>query len=576
MIDRRWALQLTLAGAAFVGVETVAAAKDYFLTIGGGNSPTGNQVSLEKNVQFLRSVLAEKRPDQPRHDVYFADGDDAHYDVHYRDPEFLKNCPPARRMLAELFGDPDSMDFVYRNHEVADVAGPANLSLLEARFRELAQELRPGDRLVVYATGHGGPAATAGRGGRRRGAVTRGRTNPYNTTLYLWDDQRIAASDFAAWLDRFPRDVTVMLVMVQCHSGGYSHTIFEQATANLGIAPHARCGFFSQVYDRAAAGCTPDVDEADYQEYSSFFWAALAGHTRTGAAVSGVDYDQSGEISFAEAHAYAVLASDTIDIPVRTSEALLYELSRAAGSSAGSVPGDSGRRGRGGRGRGAPPTRGPIDTDGRTETPDGAAGEQPTEGAVIPAASQVPADLRRVAGPIADLATRARPEQRAILLQLPFRLGLPATASVEDVRQRLSEVERAITEANSRLVALSRRRAAALAIAQDDVRRIWPELHSDYAPLAMALANERAEEFVTRVSALDSYRDLSQIRAEVERASQERLDAERSEAKLQRLLRICECVVLAENLPKVAPPEIVARYEQLLALESGTLAASPQ
>ena len=91
------------------------------------------------------------------------------------------------------------------------------------------------------------------------------------------------ASEFSDWLSDFRPDVNVVLVMVQCHSGGFAHTIFEQANASQALALHARCGFFSQVHDRAAAGCTPDVDEADYQEYSSFFWAALAGRTRAGA-----------------------------------------------------------------------------------------------------------------------------------------------------------------------------------------------------------------------------------------------------------------------------------------------------
>ena len=40
---------------------------------------------------------------------------------------------------------------------------------------------------------------------------------------------------------------------------------------------------FSRVFDTTpAAGCTPDINEANYQEYSSYFWAALRGKTRTG------------------------------------------------------------------------------------------------------------------------------------------------------------------------------------------------------------------------------------------------------------------------------------------------------
>ncbi len=72
-----------------------ALAKDDFLTVGGGYNPSGNQVSLEKNVVFMQKVLAEERPDYPQHDIYFADGNDDGRDVHFRDPDFDKTCPPA-------------------------------------------------------------------------------------------------------------------------------------------------------------------------------------------------------------------------------------------------------------------------------------------------------------------------------------------------------------------------------------------------------------------------------------------------------------------------------------------------
>jgi hypothetical protein len=561
----KFASRLAVAVTAVIvcghGIAAVAHAKDVFLTIGGGPDPTGNQVSLEKNVIYLQSVLAEKRPDRPRHEIYFADGNDEERDVHFRDPDFEKNAPPARRMMAELFGDPQAMDYVYRNHEIAGLTGPAEKGLIEARFRALANELQSGDRLLVYATGHGGEARS-GRGGRGRRGGGRGRGNPYNTTLYLWNDERLSANEFAGWLSDLRPDVSVVLVMVQCHAGGFAHTIFEQASANGGLAPHARCGFFSQVHDRAAAGCTPDVDEADYQEYSSFFWAALAGRTRAGAELPGVDYDKDGVVSFAEAHAYAVLASDTIDIPIRTSGALLRQYSRVDGATtapASAAPVTTGRRGlRGRRGRGAVVVEQPAE-----------AAEPPQQ----PAPAQRVEGLLALSGPIAKLIELARPDERAILEQLPARLGLGNGATVEDVRRRLEQADGEIAAADDKLSEAAGLYDAALGRVRGEVRRIWPELHSDYSPLAMALASERAEEFAGRVSALESYQALRFASREQQRATDARLDAERTEAKVQRLLRTCEDVVLAANLPKLVTPEVVRRYEQILALEGGTLAA---
>src|SRR5260221_442632 len=62
-----------------------AEARDYFLTIGGGYDPTGNQASLEENVLQYQKLLDHERPDHPQHDIYFADGDDPQRDVQYED-----------------------------------------------------------------------------------------------------------------------------------------------------------------------------------------------------------------------------------------------------------------------------------------------------------------------------------------------------------------------------------------------------------------------------------------------------------------------------------------------------------
>ncbi|MCH2331612.1 MAG: hypothetical protein MK312_08765, partial [Roseibacillus sp.] len=48
-------------------------AKDHILTIGGGYSPSGNQVSLERNVIFFEKLRSEKLGADTKHDLYFAD-----------------------------------------------------------------------------------------------------------------------------------------------------------------------------------------------------------------------------------------------------------------------------------------------------------------------------------------------------------------------------------------------------------------------------------------------------------------------------------------------------------------------
>ena len=96
------------------------------------------------------------------------------------------------------------------------------------------------------------------------------------------------------------------------------------------MSSRIRCGFFATVHDRAAAGCTPEVDEANYVEYSTYFWEALSGIDRSGIPIKRPDYDGNGVVTFDEAHAYTVLTSDTIDLPIKTSGEFLRHHSRIA------------------------------------------------------------------------------------------------------------------------------------------------------------------------------------------------------------------------------------------------------
>jgi hypothetical protein len=546
---------MIVATVAAITVVTSASAADYFLTIGGGYDVTGNQLSLERNVVFQQAVLAEQRPDRPKHEIYFADGNDDHRELQYRDPEFKDSCPPARRIMAELFSDEDSIDLVYRNNEIANLTGPAELSLVKRRMREISRELKSGDRLIIYVTGHGGAAQRdyddsydyeydeenqSWKANAKENAAERD-YNRYDTSFYVWNSDSVTASEFAGWLDRLPEEVSVVLVMVQCYAGGFAHTIFQQADADLGLSSHARCGFFAQVHDRGAAGCTPDANEADYEEYSSYFWGALGGKTRTGEPISTADYNDDGRVSFAEAHTYAVIESDTIDVPVRTSDALLRKYSSVRKQSKDQdKDSDNNPFGR------------LLDAFGSDRAKDGSN------------------ELVEIKGPLAKLAELARPEQRAILQQLPSKFGLDENPQVEDIEQKLSQVESKVSVANAKLGTAMSTQSTTRERLQEEVREIWPELRVDNSPLAMALTSERADEFVSTVRALPAYKALDAAKERVKKFSDERLELAREEARLRRLLNTCRTVAMAANLPRIAP-EVVSHYEQLVALEEGSL-----
>lgn len=491
-----------------------ARAEDYFLTVAGGYSPTGNQVSLERNVEFFRRVLAQMRPDRPTHDVYFADGSDPHRDLQFRDEAF--DCPPARRIVLELFGKVDHVDIAYRNHHLDDVRGATSPDAVEKWLDELAGRVQPGDRVFVYATAHGGASDDQKR--------------PYNTKLYTWQRRTFTSEQFSNWLDKFPEDVPVVLVMVQCYAGGFSHTIFNEGNSEKGLAPHLRCGFFSQVHDRVAAGCTPDVNEADYQEYSSFFWAALTGQTRLGQPIRLVDFDGDGLTSFAEAHAYAVIESHTVDIPLRTSDALLQQYSRlASGEGENSVPAEG------------EPRR-------------------------LPAV-----DLIDVSGPLSALLIHADPIDRQIAQHLAAKLNIDLAGDASQLEGALQRARRDLQDAErtrSR-IARNHRRAQQRVVAQ--VKREWPELESDHSPKLAALMSEEAEEFVAKVTAMSSYKTMKERAEELGAASSKMFECQKHDALVRRIQQIFRRIALAQNLPKTASPDLVLRYQELLELESSTL-----
>lgn len=287
-------------------------AKDYFLTIGGGYSPTGNQISLEKNVQMYQRIVAELYPDGAGHDLFFSDGNDPGRDLIFEDPKF--QVPLVNDRLAEVLRQENHLASQYRTHALSGVSGPSSRASLDKWFNEASGKMAAGDRLMIYVTAHGGRADD--------------KNQPFNTKLHLWNGENIHMHDFVGMLDKLPEGVSVAVVMVQCFSGGFANIAFAEGNKDKGLSPRVRCSFCATVESRPAAGCTADINEENYEEYSSYFWAALVGHRRTGAPVEKPDYDGDGHVSFDEAHAFAVLQSPTIDIPVKTSDAALRALSK--------------------------------------------------------------------------------------------------------------------------------------------------------------------------------------------------------------------------------------------------------
>ena len=91
--------------------------------------------------------------------------------------------------------------------------------------------------------------------------------------------------------------------MVQCYSGGFAQIIFKDGSSEKGSRTNQEPAFPRPLTTGLPPDARPAVRESDYREYSTQFWEALCGTTRTGDKVQKPDYDGDGRTSMSEAHA---------------------------------------------------------------------------------------------------------------------------------------------------------------------------------------------------------------------------------------------------------------------------------
>jgi len=477
-------------------------AEDYFLTIGGGYSPQGNQISLEKNVLWFRSILAETHGAEVRHDVFFADGKDPGRDLQFRDPGV--KLPRANELLAQLYGKTRYLKDQYRDHQVDDLAGASTKKNLDRWFDNTGKKLRPGDRLFVYVTAHGGSAKDK-------------KKKPQATGLYLWNVERIEVDDLAAMLDRVNPEVDVVMVMVQCYSGGFANLIFEGGDPSNSLSPQRRCGFFATTHDRVAAGCTSDIREENYAEYSTYFLTALSGRTRLGKPAQQADFDRDGRVSFAEAHAYALIHSVTLDISISARDAFLRKFSKKA---------DKKKQG--------------------LTTPD---------------------------EHVDELFKLATPAERAVITRLSAQLKLDSDRRAKEagaLAKKLMEDKEKLGKEEGKL-------KKQLGEVKKKLRRVvafrWPELSNPWHAKVREILKRDGEKIAAAIEQHADFPKYQKLSKKLKQLSTDKMNLDRRWVKCQRLIRTLENIALAENLPKYASPEVLDRYEKLLALESQTLAS---
>ena len=256
------------------------------LIVGGGPSKRYNQVAIESNVRYVGRVLPKEWPLR----VLFADGDASAETVRYT-PE----------------GGTEGKDDRYRAPQLSRLDGPARLDAVRKEVAALAAAPSKSP-VLLYFTGHGSLAPNL---------------RPDTSQFDLWGRERIIVPELAESLAAFPKDLPVVALMVQCHSGGFAKLIFRNGDPGQGLAQNRVCGFYASIEPRLAAGCTPAVNEAYYRDFTTYFVAALTGQDRLGRKSTGADANKDGKVGMNEAFCWALANDDSIDTPVCTSDEFL-------------------------------------------------------------------------------------------------------------------------------------------------------------------------------------------------------------------------------------------------------------
>jgi len=258
-----------------------------FLVVAGGPVPGANEIALEKNVLYFQRTLIHMGFNPAQATVLFANGNDGQATIRYLDPQGQQQ---------------------FKAPEIPYLQGPSTYANFQRNLLQVGQQ-SPDRPLFFYFTGHGEIDLQ----------------DPNNNTILLWQDQQMTVRQFTSMLDQLPPETPVIVMMAQCYSGSFANLIYQGGDVDQPLAPQSRCGFFATVKTRPSVGCTPAVNESDYRDYSSSFFAGLSGRSRVGQAVASADYDQNGRVSYAEAHAFAKVDAYTTDLPISTSESWLQE-----------------------------------------------------------------------------------------------------------------------------------------------------------------------------------------------------------------------------------------------------------
>lgn len=461
--------------------------------VGGGPAPEDNQVAIESNVRYLGRLL----PQGTVRTTLFADGDLSHATVLYADDDSTAGMGERILSLA-LDGDGEGAGFShYRTPNLGGALdGPSGHAAIGRVFERLrAEESVDPKPVLLYFTGHGSSNGD----------------DLENNRYDLWrEDRGLSVRELARYVGQLPAQAPVTVVMVQCFSGAFGNLVFEGGDPHGEPIDRDIAGFYATVKERVAAGCTSAVNEADYHDFTSYFFAALTGRDRVGRRVTGADYDHDGRVEMNEAYCYTLVHDDSIDVPVCTSDVFLrrYALLR---------------------------------------------------------------DAEVFRTPYRSVLRWADPAQRAALDGLSASLGLTGDQRLAHAYSRMVEVVDADGGGAPRGDrAVERRFEQLQRDSKSAVLRRWPDLRlGSGAPFEAAKRSASAA--LDREAEAPEWKALLDANDAWNRSADEEEKREISDSRLIRFVRLSKSVVLAHALRESGSPTLTQRFDRLIADEHGCL-----
>ncbi len=258
--------------------------------LNGGGQPASNYYSHFLHIKRMLEVL--RRAGVPPADItiFNADGSRPQADFAVREPQ-----PESDFWLLEgtRLEQPLQPQIRFENSTIDGFTlQPATRAALRKWFEDAAKRLRPGDTLLFYVTDHGSKNAE----------------DLTNNRIVLWGDKEsLSVNELREMFARLNPRVHVVVLMSQCYSGSFANLMYPQT--NGGLPTGNMCGFFSATPDRQAYGCYPENRDKDNVGHSFAFIENLA----------------AGD-TLSEAHDHVLVADQTPDAPLKTSDVYLEQL----------------------------------------------------------------------------------------------------------------------------------------------------------------------------------------------------------------------------------------------------------